>query len=121
MKPDLVFVYNADSGVFNALSDLAHKIFSPESYQCNLCALTFSPLGMRNDWKKFLESLDHPLEFLHRDELKNRYRMENIHLPAIFTRSDDHLEVWIDTESLNACRSLEDLKNLIRKKSSGSE
>ena len=121
MKPDLVFVYNADSGVFNALSDLAHKILSPKSYQCNLCALTFSPLGMRNDWKEFLESLDRPLEFLHRDELKKRYRMENIHFPAIFTRSDDHLEVWIDAESLNACRSLENLKNLIRKKSSGRE
>ncbi len=25
----LVFVYNADSGVFNAVTDMAHKAFSP--------------------------------------------------------------------------------------------
>ena len=37
--PTLVFVYNADSGVFNALADAAHKIFSPRTYACNLCAL----------------------------------------------------------------------------------
>jgi hypothetical protein len=40
IKISLVFVYNADSGVFNTLSDIAHKIFSPETYACNLCALT---------------------------------------------------------------------------------
>ncbi len=27
MKPALVFVYNADGGLFNSLADLAHKIF----------------------------------------------------------------------------------------------
>ncbi len=121
MKTDLVFVYNADSGVFNALSDLAHKVFSPETYQCNLCALTYSSLGMRNDWKEFLESLDRRFEFLHRDEWKKRYGMKSIDLPAIFTCSNDRLEIWIDSESLNACRNLEDLKNMIRKKSNGNE
>ena len=118
MKPALIFVYNADSGVFNALSDLAHKIFSPQTYECNLCALTYSPLGRRREWKAFLEGLDRPLEFLHRDELNERYGIHDIDLPAIFTRRDRHLTLWIDAKSLNACRSLEGLKNLIREKSS---
>ncbi|MBC7930780.1 MAG: hypothetical protein H7Z38_09495, partial [Rubrivivax sp.] len=56
----LVFVYNADSGLFNALTDIAHKAFSPATYQCNLCALTHSTFGMRKGWKRFLETLDTP-------------------------------------------------------------
>ncbi len=43
----LVFVYNADSGLFNTVTGMAHKIFSPGTYECNLCALTYSTFGMR--------------------------------------------------------------------------
>jgi hypothetical protein len=31
----------------NAIVDVAHEIFAPESYRCPLCALTWSPVGMR--------------------------------------------------------------------------
>ncbi len=32
MAKSIVFVYNADSGLFNALPDIAHKTFSPATY-----------------------------------------------------------------------------------------
>src|ERR1700754_1768571 len=82
----LLFVYNADSGLFNAVTDLAHKTFSPQTYQCNLCALTYSAFGMRKSWKRFLETLKRPLEFLHADEIKQRYGIAGIALPAVFER-----------------------------------
>jgi len=44
----LIFVYNADSGLLNAMKDWAHKIVSPETYPCSLCALTYNNLGMRH-------------------------------------------------------------------------
>jgi len=112
-KPGLVFVYNARSGLFNALSDAAHKIFSPRTYQCNLCAITHSALGMRREWKQFLEGLGVPLEFLHADELRARDGAADVPLPAIFQRGDEGVEVLIDAESINACRTLDDLKRLI--------
>ena len=112
-KRGLVFVYNADSGLFNAVSDAAHKIFSPRTYQCNLCALTHSAIGMRGEWKQFLHGLDVPLEFLHADELKARYGVAGVPLPAIFKRGDENVEVLIDAESINACRTGDDLKKLI--------
>jgi len=31
MSKQLVFVYNADSGMFNTLTDIAHKVFSPKT------------------------------------------------------------------------------------------
>jgi hypothetical protein len=118
-KPTLVFVYNADSGLFNLLSDFFQKIFSPENYSCSLCALTYSPLGMRGRWKKFVRGLGHSLEFLHRDELKNRYGMEDVQLPAIFLRRKETLDLWIDTSALDKCGHLEDLEGLILQKLAG--
>jgi hypothetical protein len=109
----LVFVYNADSGVFNALADAAHKIFSPRTYACNLCALTHTALGMRAEWKSFLEGLGRPLEFLHADELKSRYGLEGVPLPAVFERDDRSVRLFVGADAINACRTLDDLKRLI--------
>ena len=111
--PILVFVYNAEAGLFNLLGDMAHKIFSPETYQCNLCALTHTSFGMRKSWKRFLLTLDKPPEFLHADELHERYGKEDEPLPAVFQKKDGGLELLIDAGEINACRTLDDLQQLI--------
>jgi hypothetical protein len=116
MKPTLVFVYNADSGLFNSLADLAHKIFSPQTYQCNLCAITHSVSGMKQEWKAFLDQLDLPMEFLHRHELKASYGVEGARLPAIFKKVGNGLSLWVDAEAINSCQQMEDLKLLIANK-----
>jgi hypothetical protein len=113
MKTALVFVYNAESGVFNALSDMAHKTFSPETYPCNLCRVTYSAIGMRKEWKQFLENLDVEKEFLHSDELKERYRVEPAGLPAVFKKAQGVLELYIDAAAINRCKTITDLKGLI--------
>jgi hypothetical protein len=109
----LVFVYNADSGVFNTLADAAHKIFSPRTYACNLCALTYGAVRMRGEWREFLEGLGRPLEFLHADELAARYGLKGVPLPAVFTKEGGGLRVLAGADSVNACRTLDDLKRLI--------
>lgn len=109
----VVFAYNADSGFFNAVTDLAHKAFSPQTYQCHLCALTHSTFGMRKSWKEFLENLEVPFEFLHADELTNRYRVADVPLPAVFKKDDQRLELLIDSDSINECRTIEELKQLV--------
>jgi hypothetical protein len=109
----LVFVYNADSGVFNTLADAAHKIFSPRTYACNLCALTHTAVRMRGEWKRFLEGLGRPLEFLHADELTARYGLSDVTLPAIFRREGERFELLVGADAINACRTLDDLKRLV--------
>ena len=111
--PTLVFVYNADSGVFNTLADAAHKIFSPRTYACNLCALTHTAVRMRGEWKQFLEGLGRPLEFLHADELAARYKVKGVGLPAVFTKDGGGLKVLAGADSINACRTLDELQRLI--------
>ena len=109
----LVFVYNAGSGLFNSVTDMAHKAFSPQTYGCNLCALTHSTFGMRKSWKRFLETLERPLEFLHADELKSRYGISGEPLPAVFKKESEGLKLLIDAASINACLTMDDLRQLI--------
>lgn len=106
----LIFVYNADSGVFNLLTDIAHKVFSPQTYACNLCAVTHSNFGMKKEWKAYLESLDVPMEFLHADEFKQKYPSEKVELPAIFKEENDRLILTVDARTINECKSISDLK-----------
>lgn len=112
----ITFVYNADSGLFNALSDIAHKTFSPENYSCNLCAITYGTFGMRAEWKQFLESLEIGLEFLHRNELAEQYGIVDAALPAIFLKQADAIELWIAADEINACADMAELKQLIVEK-----
>lgn len=112
-KPKIIFVYNADSGVFNLLSDIAHKMFSPQTYACNLCAITHSNLGMRKEWKAYLDSLANPLEFLHSDEFKDKYKPENVNLPAIFVEENGLPKQIVSAAQIDESRSIGDLKTLI--------
>jgi hypothetical protein len=112
-SPTLVFVYNADSGVFNTLADAAHKIFSPRTYACNLCALTHTAVRMRGEWREFLDGLGLPLEFLHADELAARYGLNGVPLPAVFTKDGRGLSPLAGADPVNACRTLDELKRLV--------
>jgi hypothetical protein len=115
-KSALIFVYNADSGFVNTLLDIGHKIVAPQTYSCNLCAITHSTFSMRDEWKRFVDGLKIPIEFLHRDELSRLYGIHGATLPAVFRKTDGGLEVWISHEEINRCQSLDDLKRLVEQK-----
>lgn len=121
MRETLVFVYNADSGVFNTAADIAHKVLSPATYACNLCALTHGILTARKDWLDFLRTLDADCEFLHRDEFHAAHGMRDVELPAVLCRTPTGLELRIDAAALRACRSLAELEGLIRDRERASD
>ncbi|MEI6213289.1 MAG: hypothetical protein WCP10_04220 [Desulfuromonadales bacterium] len=112
-KPYIIFVYNADSGIFNTVSDIAHKIFSPETYSCNLCAITYGNFSMRTEWKEYLDSLDADFEFLHRDELSEKYGGTEITLPAILLKKGDTFDELITADEIERCSCVDDLRRLI--------
>ncbi|MDQ3192983.1 MAG: hypothetical protein M3Q58_15460 [Bacteroidota bacterium] len=68
-KKELIFIYNATSGTMNAVLDSLHKTFNPSTYPCELCALTFGTLSMKEEWKEFLDGLPVKKNFLHKDEI----------------------------------------------------
>ncbi len=114
----LVFVYNADAGVFNTLTDIAHKLFSPETYQCNLCNLTHGYFQAHDEWRNFLKDLDAQIEFLHRDEYIHQYgkntELSSVNLPAIFVKEPEELKLWVDKETIDKLSSTDDLMEMIR-------
>lgn len=112
----LIFVYNADSGILNALKDWAHKIVSPGTYGCSLCALTYDNLGMRRPWREFIKELGYEVEFLHRDELANKHGITDVPLPAAFIQQGDELKLWIKCETMDALNSLDELQALVTQK-----
>jgi len=113
MGRQLVFVYNADSGMFNTLTDIAHKVFSPQTYECNLCAISHSYLNERSEWKEFIQNLGVECEFLHRDEFLKKYNSEENSFPVIFELLDGELKLQLSSEEINNCKSMDDLKKAI--------
>jgi hypothetical protein len=121
MEPELILVYNADSGVFDIIKDAFHKTFFPSTYQCNLCALTYGTFGMKSEWKAFIDNLEIPYKFYHRDEFYQQLESHPAHLkdiqfPAIFLNRDGRISLLIDHEEINKCRTLNELMNLISSK-----
>ncbi len=115
-KPTLLFVYNADTGLFSVMTDYAHKILSPKTYPCNLCAITYGNMGMNKKWKEYINNLTIPIEFLHRDEFMKRYSFKNTQLPAAFIKKGDDITVLIDHSEINGCTSVEELMDLVTMK-----
>jgi hypothetical protein len=115
----LLFVYNADSGFFNTLADIGHKLFSPATYPCQLCAITHGVLAERGPWRDFVASLDLPCDFLHRDQFQERFPGNGTPLPAIFRLTAGELQVCADAGAIAACAGLDDLLALIRRRCLG--
>ena len=109
----LLFVYNADSGVFRELKDYVHKAVSPSTYDCPLCALTYGSTGMKKRWKNFLNDLDVRIEFLHRDEMAKKYPAVGVRLPTVFIKSGHSLNLLINAGEIGLCRDLEELMDLL--------
>lgn len=112
---ELIFVYNADSGLFNAMADAAHKAFSPETYACNLCQITYGMLGEKKEWQSFIASLGVETTFLHRDELARRFPTLEVALPAVLSLQEGQQpSVCVDAATLNGCQTIAQLSECVR-------
>lgn len=106
----LVFIYNAKSGVQQGLFNLAHKILSPDTYNCSLCKLTHGAFTSRKEWTEFMKSYPHELEFYHLDEFESRYP-ERFNYPVVLEVRNGNLKVVLSAKEIN---KLENVKGLIR-------
>ena len=110
----LVFIYNADSGILNALKDAVRKAFAPKTYECSLCAVTYGPVSMKPEWRRFIENLPVEVEFLHRGEFTDRYGRSDIRFPAAVWEKAGSVEPVLTAEEINSCGSLEELKTKVQ-------
>ena len=111
----LVLIYNADSGYISAAVDALHKMLSPQTYLCNLCAVTHGPFGMKAAWRRFIDSLGVEVVFLHRDQYLASGGRADIHLPAILINDEDgQSTVLLDAKAINSAVTISDLERLIK-------
>lgn len=113
---DLIFVYNAKSGIINGLIDWTHKIISPESYVCSLCSLTYNNFGKINKWKFFLNSLDHQVIFLYKNQVKSKQTSFKDDLPCIYLVKEKDSKILMTSKELNLCKNLDSLIITLRKR-----
>ncbi len=111
--PVLIFVYNADSGALNAVKDSLHKWLSPDTYECNLCALTHGTLGEKQDWIAFKNEFPTAMEFYHKDQFTRKFKskwLPKYDFPLVLLARGSALDPFITAETLNAITTLNLLK-----------
>lgn len=108
----LIFVYNADSGLFSSVADFAHKIISPSTYNCRLCSLTYGNISIKQEWKNFIETLPVKTVFLHKNEFHQNHNPD-ARLPVVFYKEGETVKLFLGKEKIEQCKSVQDLIALI--------
>jgi hypothetical protein len=72
----LIFVYNVDNDPLSLILDGAHKVFSPSTYTCDLCEVTYSNIGERRVWKKYRKESPVAFEFIYKNQMHKRFQIE---------------------------------------------
>jgi hypothetical protein len=106
----LILVYNADSGLLNAVKDAVWKVVRPATYPCSLCALSYGWVSMHGRWRRFLRVLPQTKVFHHKDDFARAFPGLAIPLPAILLANDDAPpQVLVSAAELDALPDLEAL------------
>ena len=111
-ESELIFIYNAKSGLVNEFLDFAHKIVSPSTYNCNLCALSYGNFSMKKKWSDYISSLPVKSTFTYKDKV-SEYGYDNIKLPSIIFKDKSKSEVIISSEEINKLKKIDQLINIL--------
>ena len=105
----LIFVYNADAGIFNAMTDTIHKVLSPSNYKCQLCQITYGLTSMQGAWRDFIDELEIEKTFLHRNEFTEKYPDVKAELPAVFIERGKSIAPFMTANEIGQCDDLQAL------------
>ena len=111
-ESELIFIYNAKSGLVNEFLDFAHKIVSPSTYNCNLCAIPYGKFSMKKKWSDYISSLPLRSTFTYKDKV-SEYGYDNIKLPSIIFRDKSKSKVIISCEEINKLKKIDQLINIL--------
>ena len=105
----LLFIYNANSGKLNALFDVGHKLFSPSTYPCSLCNLTFDTFSENATWKSFRKESNINMEFYHKDEFEEKFPSVNLLYPTVLKLKDNQLTTVLTNSILDETKDVDQL------------
>lgn len=115
----LFFVYNANSGLLNSALDSMHKLFSPATYNCHLCAITHGYFGAKKEWETGVKQLNYAVEYFHKNEWIELYpqfkNKKERQFPSVYVCSNGGIKEVLSAAKLEGMSLLElinELKNL---------
>ncbi len=111
----LLFVYNADNGLFSTVNDFAHKLVRPSTYACSLCMLTHGHFTAKQAWADFLGTLPETPEFLHRNEFLEQFGDPGTGFPVLFERHGEERVLVAGPAELGRLEDLQELIDLVRR------
>ena len=111
----IYFVYNANDDLFSIIGDFFHKSFSPKTYSCNLCKLSYGPISKKHIWKDFLNNLEFDYSFVYKNH-DNLFLSHIQSYPIILYTKDDDINVLLSKEEINLCKDVEELIFLLNNK-----
>lgn len=112
----LLFIYNAKSGFANTIKDISNKLFSPDTYPCNLCAVTYNTFTENKIWKDFREQSNINMKFYHIDEFEKKYPNQTFSYPTILVKEGRNLHEFLIPEEINSVKNTEELITIIRRR-----
>ena len=112
---EIIFIYNAKSGTVNSLIDWAHKIVSPDTYECSLCGITYDNLGKRVEWAAFLKELKIKSSFIYKDQIIDE-KLKDASLPCAYLKKPNDMNLLISSDEMNSYKNLNELIDSLRKK-----
>ena len=113
----LIFVYNATSSKAGSLLASAHKFFSPNTYKCDLCSLTFGVFFEKRRWKIFRKTTTLEMVFLHKDQFLKQYKskwLPKYDFPIILSQEQDMLEIFLSNVDITQAKDVEALIDAIQ-------
>jgi hypothetical protein len=113
----LIFVYNASVTKAGWLLASAHKFFSPNTYKCDLCSLTFGVFFEKRRWKIFRKTTTLEMVFLHKDQFLKQYKskwLPKYDFPIILSQEQDMLEIFLSNVDITQAKDVEALIDAIQ-------
>ena len=110
----LIFIYKANSGPSSQILDFIHKIASPETYECNLCKLTYGNFSMKDSWSVYIDSIDIPVVFHYEDTIENESKdIKEALKPCVFIKQGNETKEILNYKEINKCKNLDQLIQLL--------
>lgn len=117
----LIFVYNAESGLVNGVIDSFHKVLSPATYPCDLCALTHGLARMRARLRHWLRQSGREVCFFHRSDFRAAWPHVDVTLPAILKQEGNQLTLVLGAADLADVRDIGQLLTLLDSHETGGQ
>ncbi len=105
---NLVFIYQANSGILANIPGAIAKAFGGKSV-CSLCNITNGPFREKPEWETFVASLQEKPEIYHANEIPidiASFLKKNEHpIPVVLERNGFEFTVAMSSDDLDACQA----------------